>query len=134
MTYARSAPTTTRVSVALFGAFEFVFGAFAFANRGLFRAESFANTEPESTGLEPATFAVTGRRSNQLSYDSKKLSKGEPTVRIELTIQLLQSRALPLGYAGVEPEIGFEPMTYGLQNRCTTTVLFRHVISYTLKS
>jgi ABC-type tungstate transport system substrate-binding protein len=25
----------------------------------------------------------------------------EPTVRIELTIQLLQSRALPLGYAGI---------------------------------
>ena len=25
---------------------------------------------PESTGLEPATSAVTGRRSNRLSYDS----------------------------------------------------------------
>ena len=96
-----SAPTTTRVSVALFGAFEFVFGAFAFANTGLFRAESFANIGSESTGLEPATFAVTGRRSNRLSYDSRNLSEGEP-------------------------EIGFEPMTYGLQNRCTTTVLFRH--------
>ena len=72
MICASSAPTTTRVSVPLFGAFEFVFGAFAFANSALFRAESFANTEPGPTGLEPATFAVTGRRSNQLSYDSKK--------------------------------------------------------------
>ncbi len=26
----------------------------------------------ESTGLEPATSSVTGRRSNQLSYDSKR--------------------------------------------------------------
>tara|TARA_R110002124_G_scaffold186539_4_gene353996 strand:+ start:120 stop:401 length:282 start_codon:yes stop_codon:yes gene_type:complete len=25
------------------------------------------------------------------------------------------------------PEEGFEPPTFGLQNRCTTTVLFRHI-------
>ena len=29
----------------------------------------------EVTGLEPATFCVTGRRSNQLSYTSKVLCK-----------------------------------------------------------
>jgi hypothetical protein len=29
----------------------------------------------ELTGFEPATFAVTGRRSNQLSYSSNKLIK-----------------------------------------------------------
>ena len=34
--------------------------------------ESRKNEKPESTGLEPATSAVTGRRSNRLSYDSLK--------------------------------------------------------------
>ena len=33
--------------------------------------------DTESTGLEPATSAVTGRRSNRLSYDSKNF--GEPS-------------------------------------------------------
>jgi hypothetical protein len=33
----------------------------------------------ESTGLEPATSAVTGQRSNQLSYDSnQRKAKLEP--------------------------------------------------------
>lgn len=40
-----SAPIIPPVSVPLFGAFEFVFGAFAFANSALFRAESFVNRE-----------------------------------------------------------------------------------------
>jgi hypothetical protein len=30
---------------------------------------------------------------------------------------------------GVLPAEGFEPPTYGLQNRCTTTVLSRHTIA-----
>ena len=30
----------------------------------------FANNVAEPTGLEPATSDVTGRRSNQLNYDS----------------------------------------------------------------
>ncbi|MEA3145982.1 MAG: hypothetical protein QOI53_1439 [Verrucomicrobiota bacterium] len=35
--------------------------------------------KPESTGLEPATSAVTGQRSNQLSYDSNlRNAKLEP--------------------------------------------------------
>lgn len=32
----------------------------------------------------------------------------------------------------MEPGIGFEPMTYGLQNRCTTTVLTRQKVVATL--
>ena len=32
---------------------------------------------PEPTGLEPATSAVTGRRSNQLSYGSSSMRDGE---------------------------------------------------------
>ena len=35
----------------------------------------------ESTGLEPATSAVTGRRSNQLSYNSS-----EKVVKLELNL------------------------------------------------
>jgi hypothetical protein len=37
--------------------------------------------EPELTGLEPATSAVTGRRSNQLSYNSS-----EKVVTLELNL------------------------------------------------
>ena len=29
------------------------------------------------------------------------------------------------GVSELEPAVGFEPTTYGLQNRCTTTVLHR---------
>ncbi len=47
---ASSAPTTHRVSAPLFGAFEFIFGAFALANSALFRAESFANGERGERG------------------------------------------------------------------------------------
>jgi hypothetical protein len=36
---------------------------------------------PELTGLEPATSAVTGRRSNQLSYNSS-----EKVVTLELNL------------------------------------------------
>jgi hypothetical protein len=36
-----------------------------------------ANLVAEPTGLEPATSDVTGRRSNQLNYDSAKLFKLE---------------------------------------------------------
>jgi hypothetical protein len=36
---------------------------------------------PELTGLEPATSAVTGRRSNQLSYNSS-----EKVVTVELNL------------------------------------------------
>src|SRR5258708_348605 len=36
---------------------------------------------PELTGLEPATSAVTGRRSNQLSYNSS-----EKVVKLELNL------------------------------------------------
>jgi hypothetical protein len=36
----------------------------------------------ESTGLEPATSAVTGQRSNQLSYDSNpRKAKLEPNAK-----------------------------------------------------
>jgi hypothetical protein len=36
----------------------------------------------ESTGLEPATSAVTGQRSNQLSYDSnQRNAKLEPNAK-----------------------------------------------------
>ena len=34
----------------------------------------FADDVAEPTGLEPATSDVTGRRSNQLNYDSAKTS------------------------------------------------------------
>ncbi len=47
----------------------------------LLRDNRFKVAEP--TGFEPATSDVTGRRSNQLNYDSAfkpKLSKGEQTV------------------------------------------------------
>ena len=47
-------------------------------------ADSIALTKennPESTGLEPATSAVTGRRSNQLSYNSS-----EKAVKLELNL------------------------------------------------
>jgi hypothetical protein len=37
--------------------------------------------DPELTGLEPATSAVTGRRSNQLSYNSS-----EKVVTVELNL------------------------------------------------
>lgn len=38
---------------------------------------------------------------------------------------------LPLHHASkVEPQVGLEPTTYGLQNRCTTIVLSGHKIFY----
>ena len=43
------------------------------------RQASRRNSIPELTGLEPATSAVTGRRSNQLSYNSS-----EKAVKLEL--------------------------------------------------
>jgi hypothetical protein len=38
-------------------------------------------SSPELTGLEPATSAVTGQRSNQLSYNSS-----EKAVKLELNL------------------------------------------------
>ena len=40
----------------------------------------------EPTGLEPATFAVTGQRSNQLSYGSKLLSASYFSRKLKLVV------------------------------------------------
>ena len=40
-------------------------------------------------GFEPTTSAVTGRRSNQLSYRSKKADERTRTVNLLITNQLL---------------------------------------------
>jgi hypothetical protein len=57
-----------------------------------------------STGLEPATSCVTGRRSNQLNYE-----------------------------ALIVPDDGIELSTYRLQGGCSTTELIRlHFINYAL--
>ena len=54
----------------------------------------------EPTGLEPATSDVTGRRSNQLNYDSAKTS-------------IIKSGPLPARYYLVGT-VGFEPTTSAL--------------------
>jgi hypothetical protein len=46
----------------------------ALARRSAPRLDLRGRRDPELTGLEPATSAVTGRRSNQLSYNSSKTS------------------------------------------------------------
>ena len=61
----------------------------------------------EPTGLEPATSDVTGRRSNQLNYDSAKTSK----------LELRRARRL-LVSEGSAPQlvgtVGLEPTTPAL--------------------
>jgi hypothetical protein len=56
------------------------------------------------------------------------MARGE---RIELSQSDLESNSPILGTLPrlkMEPSVGFEPTTYGLQNRCTTTVLTRHLL------
>ena len=56
----------------------------------------------EPTGLEPATSDVTGRRSNQLNYDSAKASKLE--LRRAKRLLVSEGRAPQLvGTVGLEP-------------------------------
>lgn len=53
-------------------------------------------------GLEPTTFAVTGRRSNQLSYSAKcRKRRGEWWARLGLNQRppACEADALPLSYA-----------------------------------
>jgi hypothetical protein len=60
----------------------------------------------EPTGLEPATSDVTGRRSNQLNYDSAKFSM--PFVirhlsEISLRSEICDLRSNLVGTEGLEP-------------------------------
>ena len=57
----------------------------------------------EPTGLEPATSDVTGRRSNQLNYDS--------ALKLSILAQRSGVVAAPKGVVG---GTGFEPVTPGL--------------------
>jgi hypothetical protein len=53
--------------------------------------------------------------------------KLEAPPRLELGVELLQSSALPLGYGArtkMERKTGFEPATFSLATRCSTTELF----------
>ena len=52
----------------------------------------------EPTGLEPATSDVTGRRSNQLNYDSAKIFKATYS-----EISNLRSEIYMVGTEGLEP-------------------------------
>jgi hypothetical protein len=51
--------------------------------------------QPELTGLEPATSAVTGRRSNQLSYNSS-----EKVVKLELNLGGFNRKFLSYALSG----------------------------------
>ena len=51
-----------------------------------------------TTGLEPATSAVTGQRSNQLSYVPKKLCNYLDICHIELSVSQLLPVSLFLPY------------------------------------
>ena len=53
----------------------------------------------EPTGLEPATSDVTGRRSNQLNYDSAKTAK----LRLRRAVATLKGATLMVGTVGLEP-------------------------------
>ena len=57
--------------------------------------EMSGRLHPESTGLEPATSAVTGRRSNQLSYDSS-----EKVVKLELNLGGFNRKFLSYALSG----------------------------------
>ena len=52
-------------------------------------ATAFANDVAELTGLEPATSSVTGKRSNQLSYSSRK-QRHKRSVRLQQSFSLQQ--------------------------------------------
>jgi hypothetical protein len=65
------------------------------------------------SGLEPPTSRLSGVRSNQLSYRPIL----ERVMRIELTTRAWKALVLPLNYTRVEAAPGFEPGIRVLQTR-----------------
>jgi hypothetical protein len=98
-------------------------------------------------GLEPSTSRLSGVRSNQLSYRPIGAGDGNRTHDISLEgwsftiklhphylnlkaapgfepgIKVLQTSALPLGYAAMTGLAGFEPTHDGVKVRCLTAWL-----------
>ena len=59
--------------------------------------------------------------------DLKPSKTLEAATRFELVIKVLQTSALPLGYAAMERKTGFEPATLALARRCSTTEPLPHL-------
>ena len=76
-------------------------------------------------GLEPATLWFVVRYSIQLSHGCKIM---EAAPRFELGVMVLQTTALPLGYAAtMERKKRFELSTLALARRCSTTELLPQI-------
>jgi hypothetical protein len=82
----------------------------------------------ESTGLEPATSAVTGQRSNQLSYDSNpRNAKLEPNTMgfnqknnpmgTDQNSTFTDAKDMPAGFRGLSPALG-RPLPFRVADLC----------------